>query len=129
MKNKRKVIRGSRGFKSHRQHMARKKKKKEEVEEEKEEDEEQDEDEDKDDEEEEAQEQKDIKLGEFELREDSVLLIKKTTYKGHERIDFRVWKNSPTYKGPTKQGFVLPMDKIDDFIEMVETMKEKLEED
>lgn len=103
--------------------MARRKKKVEEVEEEEAEEEQDDESA------EEEQEQKDIKLGEFELREDSVLLIKKTTYKGNERIDFRVWKNSPTYKGPTKQGFVLPMDKIDDFIKMVETMKEKLEED
>jgi len=69
---------------------------------------------------------KDIKLGEFQLREDSVLLIKKTTYKGDDRIDFRVWKNTARYKGPTKQGFVLPMDKIDDFIKMVEGMKKKL---
>lgn len=73
-----------------------------------------------------VEEKKDIKLGEFELREDSVLVIKKTSWKGDDRIDFRVWKNSPTYKGPTKQGFVLSMDKIDDFIKMVEGMKKKL---
>jgi hypothetical protein len=76
---------------------------------------------------EQAQAQKDIKLGEFQLRPDSVLLIKKTTYKGDDRIDFRVWKNSPMYKGPTKQGFVLPMDKLDDFIRMANGMKKKLE--
>ena len=73
------------------------------------------------------QTQKDIKLGEFQLRPDSVLLIKKTTYKGDDRIDFRVWKNSPMYKGPTKQGFVLPISKLDDFIKMVNGMKKKLE--
>ncbi len=72
--------------------------------------------------------EKDVKLGEFQLKQDSVLVIKKTTYKGNERIDFRVWKNSPTYKGPTKQGFVLQMDQIDDFIEMIEEMKGKLKE-
>lgn len=69
---------------------------------------------------------KDIKLGEIQLREDSVLLIKKTTYKEHDRVDFRVWKNSPTYKGPTKQGFVVPMDKVDEFVKIVEGMKKKL---
>ena len=68
----------------------------------------------------------DIKLGEIQLREDSVLLMKKTTYKGHDRVDFRVWKNSPTYKGPTKQGFVVPMDKVDEFVKIVEGMKKKL---
>lgn len=75
-----------------------------------------------------AEGQKDVKLGEFQLREDSVLLIKKTTYMGNDRIDFRVWKDSPNYKGPTKQGFVLPMDKIDDFVKMINEMKKKLEE-
>jgi hypothetical protein len=72
--------------------------------------------------------QKDIKLGEIELREGAVLVIKKTNYKGVDRIDFRVWLNSPTYKGPTKQGFVLAMDKIDNFLEIVDGMKKKLEE-
>ena len=79
--------------------------------------------------EEESEEQaKDIKLGEFKLRENAVLVIKKTNYKGEDRIDFRVWLNSAKYKGPTKQGFVLTMDKIDDFIEMVSDMKKKLAE-
>jgi len=68
----------------------------------------------------------DVKLGEFQLKSDSVLVIKKTNWKGDDRVDFRVWKNSATYKGPTKQGFVLSMDKIDDFIKMVEGMKKKL---
>jgi hypothetical protein len=72
--------------------------------------------------------QKDIKLGEFHLKENAVLVIKKTNYKGQDRIDFRVWLNSPKYKGPTKQGFVLPMDKIDDFVNVVNNMKKKLEE-
>ena len=72
--------------------------------------------------------QKDIKLGEFELREGAVLVIKKTNYKGEDRIDFRVWLNTPRYKGPTKQGFVLAMDKIDDFIKMVDQFKKKLSE-
>ncbi len=83
----------------------------------------------KDDIEEEPVEQpKDIKLGEFKLRENSILVIKKTNYKGEDRIDFRVWMNSSKYKGPTKQGFVLTMDKIDDFIKMVNGMKKKLGE-
>lgn len=69
---------------------------------------------------------KDIKLGEIELREGSVLVIKKTTYKGDDRVDFRVWMNTARYKGPTKQGFVLPMGKIEEFIAIVKGMKEKL---
>jgi len=71
---------------------------------------------------------KDIKLGEFKLKESSVLLIKKTSYMGQDRIDFRVWLNSPKYKGPTKQGFQLTMDKIDGFVDVVNSMKKKLEE-
>lgn len=69
---------------------------------------------------------KDVKFGEIKLREDSVLIIKKTEWKGDERVDFRVWKNSATYKGPTKQGFVVPMDKVDEFMKIVEGMKKKL---
>jgi len=77
----------------------------------------------------ETQEQpKDVKLGEFQLKDYSVLVIKKTNYKGEDRIDFRVWLNSPKYKGPTKQGFVVTMDKIDAFIEAVEKIKEKLKD-
>ena len=71
---------------------------------------------------------KDVKLGEFKLKDTAVLVIKKTNYNGEDRIDFRVWLNSSKYKGPTKQGFVLTMDKIDDFVEMVNSMKKKLAE-
>jgi len=77
---------------------------------------------------EENAESKDIKLGEIELREGAVLVIKKTNYNGEDRIDFRVWLNSVKYKGPTKQGFVLRMDKIDDFVGIVDGIKKKLEE-
>jgi len=73
----------------------------------------------------EEQESKDVKLGEIELREGAVLVIKKTNFKGEDRIDFRVWLNSARYKGPTKQGFVLMMDKIDDFVRIVDGMKKK----
>jgi len=77
----------------------------------------------------EAEEQpKDIKLGEIELREGAVLVIKKTNYKGSDRIDFRVWYNTPRYKGPSKQGFTVTMDKIDAFVKIVENMKKKLKE-
>jgi hypothetical protein len=69
---------------------------------------------------------KDVKLGEIELKEGAVLVIKKTNYKGEDRIDFRVWLNTARYKGPTKQGFQLRMDKIDKFIKIVEGMKKKL---
>jgi hypothetical protein len=71
---------------------------------------------------------KDVKLGEIQLKESSVLVIKKTTYNGNDRIDFRVWLNSAKYKGPTRQGFTLPMNKINDFVKIVEDMKKKLEE-
>jgi len=73
----------------------------------------------------EEQESKDVKLGEIELREGAVLVIKKTNYKGEDRIDFRVWLNTARYMGPTKQGFVLTMDKVDDFVKIVEEMKKK----
>ncbi len=75
----------------------------------------------------ESEQQKDIKLGEFELRNGAVLVIKKTNYKGEDRIDFRVWLNTAKYKGPTKQGFQLKMDQINDFVEIVKRMKDKLE--
>ncbi len=78
--------------------------------------------------EESVEERKDVKLAEFKLRDTAVLVIKKTTYNGEDRIDFRVWMNSSKYKGPTKQGFVLTMDKIDDFIKVITNMKKKLVE-
>ena len=70
---------------------------------------------------------KDIKLGEIELREGAVLVIKKTNYKGEDRVDFRVWLNTARYNGPTRQGFQLTMNKVDQFIKIVEDMKKKLE--
>ena len=73
--------------------------------------------------EEEEEKPQDIKIGEIKLREGAVLVIKKTNYKGEDRIDFRVWMNSARYKGPTKQGFVLTMDKIGDFVKILEKMK------
>jgi hypothetical protein len=75
-------------------------------------------------EEQEEQKSNDIKIGEIELREGQVLVIKKTNYKGSDRIDFRVWLNSPTYKGPSKQGFVLTLDKIDTFMKIVDKIKD-----
>jgi hypothetical protein len=75
-----------------------------------------------------TEEKKDVKLAEFQLKESAVLVIKKTNYKGEDRIDFRVWLNSAKYKGPTKQGFVLTMDKIDAFVDAINKMKKKLEE-
>jgi hypothetical protein len=71
---------------------------------------------------------RDIKLGEIQLKESTVLVIKKTNYLGSDRVDFRVWLNSAKYKGPTKQGFALPMEKVDEFVKIVEEMKRKLEE-
>ncbi|MBS3055381.1 MAG: hypothetical protein J4452_02740 [Candidatus Aenigmarchaeota archaeon] len=61
------------------------------------------------------------------MREGAVLVIKKTNYKGEDRVDFRVWLNTARYKGPTRQGFQLTMDKADKFIKIVEEMKKKLE--
>ncbi len=71
----------------------------------------------------EEEQQKDEKIGEIELREGSVLVVKKTNYNGEDRIDFRVWMNTSRYKGPTKQGFVVTMDKVDKFLEILEDMK------
>jgi hypothetical protein len=70
--------------------------------------------------------QADIKLGEIQLRPDSVLLVKKTNYNGSDRVDFRIWKNTATYKGPTKQGFVVTMEKLEEFFKVVDGMKKKL---
>ena len=67
------------------------------------------------------------KLGEFKINDYSVLVVNKTDYSGEDKVDFRIWKNSAQYKGPTKQGFVLSMDQIDDFIEFAGKMKEILE--
>ena len=71
----------------------------------------------------EEQQQKDIKIGEIELREGAVLVVKKTNYNGEDRIDFRVWLNTPRYRGPTKQGFVVAMNKVDEFLKILEEMK------
>lgn len=67
-----------------------------------------------------------VKLGEFKLNDYNVLVVNKTDYSGEDRVDFRVWTNTAKYKGPTKQGFVLTMGKVDDFINFVSNLKEKL---
>jgi hypothetical protein len=70
-----------------------------------------------------------VKLGEFKLNDFNVLVINKTDYSGQDKIDFRVWSNSPKYKGPTKQGFNLTMDKMQEFVDFVATLKTKLAAD
>ena len=75
--------------------------------------------------EDEIQPQVDEKIGEIKLREGSVLVIKKTNYKGSDRIDFRVWLNTAKYKGPSKQGFVITMDKVEEFVKIVDVIKKK----
>lgn len=67
-----------------------------------------------------------VKLGEFKLSDTSVLVINMTDYSGTDKIDFRVWENSPTYKGPTKKGFTLALDKMDEFMKMVSDIKSKI---
>lgn len=69
-----------------------------------------------------------VKLAEFKIDDYSVLVINKTDYSGQDKVDFRVWKNSPDYKGPTKQGFVLTMEKMNEFIETVSKIKGKIAE-
>lgn len=66
------------------------------------------------------------KLGEFVLNDYNVLVVNKTDYSGEDRVDFRVWTNTAKYKGPTKQGFVLTMDKVGDFVDMVDEIGKKL---
>ena len=66
------------------------------------------------------------KLGEFVLNDYNVLVVNKTDYSGEDRVDFRVWTNTEKYKGPTKQGFVLTMDKVAEFVEMVDEIGKKL---
>jgi hypothetical protein len=68
-----------------------------------------------------------VKLGEFKLNDFNVLIVNKTDYSGQDKIDFRVWTNSPKYKGPTKQGFTLTMDKVQDFVDFAISLKEKLD--
>lgn len=75
---------------------------------------------------EEGRQVKVVKLGEFKLNDTSVLVINKTDFSGEDRIDFRVWVNSAKYKGPTKAGFVLTIDKMDSFMDLVAGIKEKL---
>ena len=68
-----------------------------------------------------------VKLGEFKLNDYSVLVVNKTDYSGEDKVDFRIWKNSDSYKGPTRQGFVISMEQMDEFVELVTNMKEILE--
>lgn len=67
-----------------------------------------------------------VKLGEFKLNDFNVLVVNKTDYSGQDKVDFRVWSNSPKYKGPTKQGFTLSMDKVQEFVDFASSLKEKL---
>lgn len=78
--------------------------------------------------EEEEKKVKVVKLGEFKLNDYNVLVVNKTDYSGEDRVDFRVWTNTAKYKGPTKQGFVLTMDKVDNFIEFAAKLRENLDQ-
>ena len=68
-------------------------------------------------------------IGRVQVDKTSDIVVRLTEWRGKQRLDIRVYMNSDTYKGFTKQGIGIPLDKIDDmrglFIKAKDELKTK----
>lgn len=71
---------------------------------------------------------KDVELGKFAKRPGMSVVVRVSSFKGARGLDFRQWQEDETYKGWTKKGIRLPVEKIKEIKELFAQMAQALEE-
>lgn len=71
----------------------------------------------------------DVELGKFAKRPGMSVIVRISSFKGSRGLDFRQWQEDEAYKGWTKKGIRLPVEKIKDikalFLKMAAALEEK----
>ncbi len=70
----------------------------------------------------------DVELGKFAKRPGMSVVVRVSSFKGTRGLDFRQWQEDETYKGWTKKGIRLPVEKIKQIKELFAKMAKTLEE-
>lgn len=72
---------------------------------------------------------KDVELGKFAKRPGLSIVVRVSTFQGVRGLDFRQWQEDAEYKGWTKKGIRLPVEKIKEikalFVSMAEAFADK----
>ncbi|MBR2865158.1 MAG: transcriptional coactivator p15/PC4 family protein [Elusimicrobiaceae bacterium] len=71
---------------------------------------------------------KDVELGKFAKRPGMSVVVRVSTFQGAKGLDFRQWQEDNTYKGWTKKGIRLPVEKIKEIKALFAKMAQALQE-
>jgi hypothetical protein len=55
------------------------------------------------------------------------VVISKSTWNNKERLDIRTYLKTDNYSGPTKKGVNIPLEKIDDLLAAINSIKETID--
>jgi hypothetical protein len=69
---------------------------------------------------------KEKEIGRIKVDDLSDIVVRLTEWRGRQRLDIRLYMDSEQYKGFTKQGIGIPLDKIDDVRTLLLKAKEEL---
>jgi len=67
-------------------------------------------------------------IGRITVDKSTDIVVRLTEWKGKQRLDIRAYINTDRYKGFTKQGVGIPLDKIDEVRRLLLKTKEELKE-
>lgn len=70
----------------------------------------------------------DVELGKFAKRPGMSVVVRVSSFKGARGLDFRQWQEDDAYKGWTKKGIRLPVEKIKEIKELFAKMAIAVEE-
>ena len=69
----------------------------------------------------------DAELGKFAKRPGLSIIVRISSFKGTKGLDFRQWQEDEAYKGWTKKGIRLPVEKIKEIKELIAKMAAALQ--
>jgi len=55
------------------------------------------------------------------------VVVSKSTWNNKERLDIRTYLKTDNYSGPTKKGVTIPLEKIDDLLAAINSIKETID--
>lgn len=72
---------------------------------------------------------KDVELGKFAKRPGMSVIVRVSTFQGSKGLDLRQWQEDERYKGWTKKGIRLPIEKIKEIKALFVKMSQYFEEE
>ena len=71
---------------------------------------------------------KEVEIGKFAKRPGLSVVVRVNSFQGTKGLDFREWQETQEYKGWTKKGIRLPIEKMKQMKELFAAMAQYLEE-